>query len=249
MMILRHWITRYGLAGFLFAALFAWGARAQIGPIAGVGQIVLRGKAPKVLTFQTSLSSNSQTSSYTFNNVPIGNASSDRNVYIGFNASVLTVTATIGGVSTTQIATATNSGSVFIHAANVPSGGSLASIVLSFSGSNSNAVNMGVWTSTGVIGVAANATGTTTSNNTGVGVATLAGGFAIGQTSSNGGAGGGACGTTWTNMTSDYTGVGTGVIRCGNGASNKATSAGTTTFTANLTDAGFTVQSIAYASW
>jgi hypothetical protein len=218
---------------------------AQFGPFPAMGPILLQSKVPKVLTFQSpALFSTAQTTVYTFNNVPIGNQTSDRIVYLSVSGQN-TLTATVGGVATTQqVGTGTTSS--YIHNVSMPTGGTTATIVLTFSGTNNDGVNLGVYTSTGVLSLTANATGSTTSNNTGVGVATLAGGFAIGQSASNGSA---TCSTTWTNMTSTYSGNGTGNNRCGSGAANTATNSGTTTFTANLADNGMTIQSAVYASW
>lgn len=203
--------------------------------------------AGKSLAFQTSVSSSTNASSFTFNAVPIGTATSDRLVYIGVslpNANTIT-SATIGGVTATAIASENSTVSAYILGASVTSG-TTATIVVNLSGSSTTGVVVGVWTSTGVASLTPHGTNQTATNNTALGVSTLAGGFAMGVTASNGSS---ACSTTWTNITSAYATGGATNPRCGDGANNTATSGGTTNFTANVADNGFSVMAAAYASF
>ena len=113
------------------------------------------------VTFTDSSVNSSGATAYTFSSQAIGTASSDRVVAVGVSAGNSAAginTLTVGGVSAVKAIDATNSTETELWYASVPSG-TTADIVVTFSSSKGRC-GIGVWALTGVTGVGATNTST-----------------------------------------------------------------------------------------
>jgi len=156
---------------------------------------------PAAVTFQQASGNNSGGSSTTYSGVSFGTASSDRYVVVlatGRHTSTFTQTATIGGISATEVATLLNSTANFhrisVFIASVPTG-TTGSVVLNFS--TSIVRNMiSVFSVTGIDGLTPFATASSTANPASGTITIPADGIAIaGAYNILGGA------YTWSNLT------------------------------------------------
>lgn len=175
-----------------------------------VGFAVVTDVDPKVLTYQTATSSNTDASSYSFLAQAIGPAATGRRVIVGISArwagGARTVSATIGGVAATLIAPASspsNFALTVIAIAEIPTG-TTADVAVTFSGGSVQTCGIGVWSATGLALDTPNASGTsTTSGGPSLSISTLSGGFVVAVFSANSGSGS----VAWTGVNERYDSV------------------------------------------
>lgn len=231
-----------------FALLWLWGtvyALAQMMPMGGA--TVVYGGAPptKVLTYQSSPAAAGSGATPSFTSVGIGTASASRVVHVLITGAAGTRTissVTIGGVTATQnVVHQSSNTTAAIYSAQVPTG-TTATIAITWSGSQSG-TGISVWTSTGLSSATANDAQSTSSNNTNMGLATLASGFLVAGGTFNDN----ASTVTWTNATARLN-IGTAFDGWG-AADNTATSSGTTNVKGNYGGGGASIWNFVCASF
>lgn len=228
----------------LTATIFAVGH--SLAQMPGMFQPVLLGTSiVKTLTFKTSLFSptGTGTATHTYSSVALGSDSFVHIVANGANNTRTFTSVQVNGVSATQnIAQTSGNETCGVFTIANPTGSQ--NIVINWSGTQAGSA-IGVWTSTGLGGTAANSTVGKTANNSAAALSTLAGGFIVAGSSFNDT----VSSITWTNATARGSNVGAGTnIGAGYG-DNTPTSAGTTNVTSNYGGGGATIFCSAFASF
>lgn len=160
--------------------------------------------AGKVLTYRNYYLDASNNSTYTFTATDVGSAEATRRVIVGahqYGGSVTLTSATIGGVSATEVTTdSANTAQTLLLIAHVPTG-TTADVVLTWSGSTSGSA-VSVWTATGLSSDTAVDSGRSATNPATDTISTVDGGFIIGVFTINGN--GVLSTTTWSGVAEDF---------------------------------------------